>query len=629
MGASSFVLKIIEFGYCLPFLSIPEFMHFGNHSSAREYGDFVSESVSEMLAEGCIEEVGEDEVYVCSPLGVVDNGKKLRLIIDLRYVNKHLVKHKFKLEDMKVVANVFQKNDFVVSFDLKSGYHHIPIDPNHQGYLAFQWEFQGVKRFFKFTVLPFGLATAPYVFTKVTRVLVRRWRSMGLRCQLYMDDGLGGDGSFDDAQRVGGRMKSDLEKAGFVVNERKSCWVPSQKVEALGLEVNFAEGRVKVSTRRVQKFKALLYRVKLDENPTARDIARVIGHIISMHTVVSKLARLRTRYLYAMVNARSSWFSRIPWTSAALDELSFWVNMVDELNDAPLWHEDPSSLLVSWSDASDSGWGGFTMDGCGVPVPAQGLWDVGVISDRMSSTWRELRAVVLVLESIGFFCKGRSIIHRSDNQAAVHILNHGSRLPHLQEEALEVDRLCRRFGLNLTPEWVPRDENQLADFYSKLPDDDDWALSQTVFSYVDSLWGPHTIDCFASLNTAKVDRYCSRFWNPGCLCADAFTRSWQDENVWLTPPFHLIFRAWEMLKFCQGHGTLLVPQWVSAPWWPLLFNGETWSEEIKAAVLLPDHSGVFERGSCSWNAFDENAARWPVWVLRICYKNHCFCWQSQ
>jgi len=34
----------------------------------------------------------------------------------------------------------------------------------------------------------------------------------------------------------------------------------------------------------------------------------------------------------------------------------------------------------------------------------------------------------------------------------------------------------------------------LADFYSQIVDYDDWMLNPMVFTWLDSLWGPHTID---------------------------------------------------------------------------------------------------------------------------------------
>jgi hypothetical protein len=40
-------------------------------------------------------------------------------------------------------------------------------------------------------VLPFGLSSACYVFTKVTRPLIKKWRGEGKNILMYLDDGLG------------------------------------------------------------------------------------------------------------------------------------------------------------------------------------------------------------------------------------------------------------------------------------------------------------------------------------------------------------------------------------------------------------------------------------------------------
>ena len=59
------------------------------------------------------------------------------------------------------------------SFDLKSAYHHVEISQEYQTYLGFSWKTSnsGDEIFYVFTVLPFGLSTAPYVFTKLLKPL--------------------------------------------------------------------------------------------------------------------------------------------------------------------------------------------------------------------------------------------------------------------------------------------------------------------------------------------------------------------------------------------------------------------------------------------------------------------------
>ncbi len=64
-------------------------------------------------------------------MGVVpkDSEGKLRLIINTKYVNAHLVKKKFKLKGLKDLADMAEKGDHAVSFDLTSGYYHVELHP--------------------------------------------------------------------------------------------------------------------------------------------------------------------------------------------------------------------------------------------------------------------------------------------------------------------------------------------------------------------------------------------------------------------------------------------------------------------------------------------------------------------
>ena len=77
---------------------------------------------------------------VVNPLSVSiqANGKK-RLILDLRYPNQFVKKSKIKLEDAKTMLYSFVdcSQNWLFSFDIKSGYHHIDIFPPDQEFLGF------------------------------------------------------------------------------------------------------------------------------------------------------------------------------------------------------------------------------------------------------------------------------------------------------------------------------------------------------------------------------------------------------------------------------------------------------------------------------------------------------------
>ena len=51
---------------------------------------------------------------------------------------------------------------------------------------------------------------------------------------------------------------------------------------------------------------------------------------------------------------------------------------------------------------------------------------------------------------------------------------------------------------NLGLSWIPREHKQCADYLSRVVDFDDWKLNTTVFQILDSMFGPHLVDRFAS-----------------------------------------------------------------------------------------------------------------------------------
>ena len=68
--------------------------------------------------------------------------------------------------------------------DLKDAYLTIPVHPTHQQFLRFQWQ----QKVYQYTALPFGLASAPRVFTKLMKPALACLRSRGVRLIAYLDD---------------------------------------------------------------------------------------------------------------------------------------------------------------------------------------------------------------------------------------------------------------------------------------------------------------------------------------------------------------------------------------------------------------------------------------------------------
>jgi hypothetical protein len=65
--------------------------------------------------------------------------------------------------------------------------------------------------------------------------MVKYWRKNAIKIVLYLDDGFGMSDSFEECQKDSFFVKQSLVDAGFLINEEKSIFVPTQKLEWLGI----------------------------------------------------------------------------------------------------------------------------------------------------------------------------------------------------------------------------------------------------------------------------------------------------------------------------------------------------------------------------------------------------------
>lgn len=220
LDTSPFVLSMIKHGYRLPFNLQPPSFAAKNNASSLKHKEFVAHSIKQLLKDGCIEEVS-NVPYCCNPLTVAE-GNKLRLVLDLRHVNDYLTFPKFKYEDLKIVSQHLETDYYFSTFDLKHGYHHIPIHEHDRKYLGFSWTFpDNTVKYYQFLVLPFGLASACYAFTKLTRPLLTKWRKDGIRCTMYLDDGIFGSKLLETTKKHSAIIQNDLARAGLTINLEK------------------------------------------------------------------------------------------------------------------------------------------------------------------------------------------------------------------------------------------------------------------------------------------------------------------------------------------------------------------------------------------------------------------------
>ena len=598
IGAPPWVLETISSGYFIPFDSTPPSVCLPNNRSALDHHDFVSSAVSDLLKLGLVSEVSALPTVI-NPLSVSVNSEgKPRLILDLRHVNKHIPKAKFKMEDWRVFLQYVVRGGFMYKFDLKSGYHHIDICQSHQQFLGFKWRLDGcVDRYFCFTVLPFGLSSAPYFFTKFFRPLVRHWRSLGIHLVLYLDDGAGCEKDFASTQSCSDTVRADLVKAGLVANCDKSIWIPTQCLDWLGISWDLLNATLTIPQPRVDRLLSALgvFKNKLPF-VTPRFIASIVGKIISLSPCVGNVSLIMSRFLQSAVFFRHDWdtpldLSRFQFFPQCLDEVNFWLDNCVKLNCKKLF-EYSQPVVIVCTDASDFACGGHAhfVDKEEFDLFYQAF---SSMESTLDSNGRELLAILYALRSFKALVRGKVVKLYTDNKNASIISMKGSMSLRLQRQALEIFQFCAMNNVTVEIEWIPRSLNEYADSLSRVVDFDDWSVSTAFFDYIASLFGSFTVDRFASHYSAKCARFYSKFWCPSSEGVDAFSVDWAGENNWLVPPVYLIGRTIFHLEACGARGVLVVPYWPSAVFWPIVFPSSGHRASIVQCIEFSDPCFVF------------------------------------
>jgi hypothetical protein len=196
---------------------------------------------------------------------------------------------------------------------------------------------------------------------------------------------------------------------------------------------------------------------------------------------------------------------------------------------------------------------------------------------------RELKTVANNIQSLKNDLSGKFVKIYTDNKNVVSIVNKGKMKPELQDITLYMFHMCISNNIVLEMEWIPRDDNSYANYISKLFDFDDWGVCKNVFDYFNLLWGPYTCDRFADNNNRKVTLFNPKYFTPESSGVDAFAYDWFGHNNWLVPLMHLVSRCLIHMQLCKAKGTLVIPKWKSALFWPMLVDKFT--EHFKKFVI--------------------------------------------
>ena len=209
-----------------------------NHPSALAESGFVTSAIADGVAARTMRVCARSALICILPLGVAFNSVgKRRLIWDGRHVNKNLRKRKFKMETLQREGrSLFERSHYGGTADISSAYHHVEMAESAHPFLGFEW--QGV--FYCFEVLPFGLSSAPWLFTTIMSHSIRFIRYTGGDVIAFLDYCIFGGTTAHWTVTSAQRMLGTLREFGWLIHPTKCVGTSSalQTVVASGTLVD-------------------------------------------------------------------------------------------------------------------------------------------------------------------------------------------------------------------------------------------------------------------------------------------------------------------------------------------------------------------------------------------------------
>ncbi|XP_064482803.1 uncharacterized protein LOC135395635 [Ornithodoros turicata] len=533
LSQDPWVLQVVQ-GYRLDLVGSPVLRQSPPRPSlSKAQSLLVKQEIDLLLSKGAISPTARENVKFLSPIFLVpkkDGGS--RPVLNLRNLNRFIRYEHFKMEGWHTVKSLIHQNDFLTRIDLQDAYLSVPIHAEHRPLLCFEWG----PQCYQWNVLPFGLSSAPRVFTKLLKPVVALFRSRGVRLVIYLDDILLLHQKPEDLVTITQELGTVLTALGFQVNLAKSHTTPCQCLRFLGFLINTQTMRVSLPPEKIESLSNLLRTTLSKQVASARDLSRLIGKLNATVLAVfpAPLHFRALQHLHSLILAQGSWDFPVPLSADASEELRWWVENIPRcrgrhLIEAPI-------VRVIQTDSSSTRWGAVC---AGESIG--NLW--GPLERLMHINELELKAAFLGLQAFGKDLHEGCLLIQTDNTATVAAINKlgSARSLTLSTIARELWSWCFQQGISVRAEHLPGRLNTQADWASRHSlDSSSWRLLPQVFSQLQQLWGPFAVDLFADYTNHQLPTFYSWKPDPQASGTDAFTKEWSGAPKYAFPPFALI-----------------------------------------------------------------------------------------
>jgi hypothetical protein len=392
---------------------------------------------------------------------------------------------------------------------------------------------------------------APFVFTKIMRVVLRFMRAMKVRGTNCIDDNLWAEQPSCMAE-VRHIVLLTFSALGWSFNEKCEL-TPSTRVIYNGMWIDSACFEIRAPVEKLERAMAevctALREVAQGRWPQLITLQRLTGRLQSLKLALEGVPEF-TRGLYSdMARVQdeaeaaglryANGSTRVQLRPAAMVDLLFWRDRLYRQNGLPIRDEGSEIHLVMRTDASDLGWGAH-LDGRN--IEAAGMLPHATLGD--SSTLREVAGVLLAAEQLKEHLRGRRVRILMDSYPALcNLIKGGGPIEAINALVREWWLWCRRYAVKPLYRWVPREENAQADELSKQA-----ATSLQLRPQVEG----EVREWLVEQGLPGVD---DRFWRQTKLHV---------------PLLGSVAARIEEMRRSRQPACITVPRWESQAWWPRL-----------------------------------------------------------
>jgi hypothetical protein len=567
------VLSVVTGGYLMDFIEEPFQSSFPPDCvTSAEMSVICDQEVEALLQKKAIFQISRPVDGFVSNMFTIkkkrenENDPQLwRPIVNLKHLNSFIQYEHFKMEGLDSVKFIMRKDDWMVKVDLTDAYFVVPVAVEHQKFLRFVWKGQ----FYQYVCLAFGLCSAPRVFTKILKPVVAWLRAQGVRLVIYLDDFLIMADSISLLRKHLDLTINILNHLGFLINEKKSVFTPSQVIEFLGTVVDSNRLSFSLPLAKVRKVTHLCEKALQAEKISLRQLATVIGNFSwAIPTVPFAQAHFRSLqrfFIYESRRFKGDLNQAVSLPISAKVDLEWWYSNLHSFNGKAFISNEPD--MVIYSDASRRGWGA-----CCEEATARGPWTLQDQGRHINEL--ELLGAFYALQVFTQHSNDVSVHLYLDNSTSVSYINKcgGTHSKNLCDLATVVINWCEARNIKLVAFHLPGSLNLVADRESRAAmDASDWMLDRRIFAAILSLWEIKT-DLFANAWNAQLPSFVSWFRQPLALTTNAFSLCWKGRLGYAFPPFILIPKCLAKVRREKASLVLVCPWWPAQAWFPLLLE---------------------------------------------------------